>query len=120
MSNDSQRCDDTHVPGPYLIEGVEVDGQQTRRQIDSRGLIDRRLPDVTSKKGTERARQTPASKDASAQRTRLIEEGETLTFHSTNTRLRLRNVQVEPKESNESSPGTPPDDCEMYELSPQR
>ncbi|EJK51383.1 hypothetical protein THAOC_29445, partial [Thalassiosira oceanica] len=100
---------------------VEVDGKQTRRQIDSRGLVDRRLPDVvTSKKGTERARQTPASRDASAQRARL-ERGETLTFHYTNTRLRLRNVQVEPKESNESSPGTPPDDCcEMYELSPQR
>ncbi|EJK69761.1 hypothetical protein THAOC_08947, partial [Thalassiosira oceanica] len=51
MSNDSrrrQRCDDTHAPGPYLI--------------------DRRLPDVTSKKATERARQTPASRDASAQR----------------------------------------------------
>ncbi|EJK69003.1 hypothetical protein THAOC_09782 [Thalassiosira oceanica] len=71
MSNDSrrrQRCDDTHAPGPYLIEGVAVDGQQTRQQIDSRGLIDRRLPDVTSKKATERARQTPASRDASAQR----------------------------------------------------
>ena len=28
----------------------------------------------------------------------------TLTFHSTNTRLRLRNIQVESKESNESNP----------------
>ena len=78
MSNDSRRG--SAATGPYLIEGVEVDGKQTRRQIDSRGLVDRRLPDVTSKKGTERAWQTPASRDASAQRTRL-DRGETLTFN---------------------------------------
>ena len=94
--------------------------KREKKQIDDRLSEDLLMRDCGSTWNRERGRGIHQQREMQRRNVLQLDRRETLTFHSTNTRMRLRNIQVESKESNESSPCKPPDDCEIYELPPQR